>query len=149
MAFGSLTQWWCSFLARATKTLVNVRKTGHYDEENTAHLGNACWKENIWHGFLQEIFFPNPGWRRSATNFELETAATQNQSYIVDGKWTLLTTECANSLGQKFSRFIGELQRYSLDIHVCLVFSMCLRNDIRCSNCSVPPLRWMYDQLSD
>ena len=109
-----MTQWWRSFLARATKALVNVRKSGCYDEENTAHLGNACWKENIRHGFAQEIFLPNAGWRHSATNFALETAATQNQSYIVDGNWKLLTTECVNSLGQKFSRFIGELQRHSL-----------------------------------
>ena len=67
---------------------------------------------------------------------------------VVDGNWIFLTTERVNSLRQKFSRFIGELQRHSLDIHVMFFFSMCLWNYIRCS-CSVPSLRWMHDQLSD
>ena len=60
--------------------------------------------------------------KSSATSFALEAAATQNESYIFDGSSTFLITERVNSLEQKFSRFIGEGQRHSLDIHSVFFF---------------------------
>ena len=125
MAFGSLTQWWRSFSSEDLTFEKHKSSSEHSEDWSLWRGENYALRKRLLRGehrTAMEIFLTNAGWQRSATNLALETAATQNESYIVDGNWTFLITERVNSLGQKFSRFIGELQRHSLDIHVCFLF---------------------------
>ena len=153
MAFGSLTQWWHLFSCEGL-TFEKHKNSNERSEDWSLWRGENCsLRKRLLRGKHRTVIrtgnFSHKRWLATFSN----KLCVRNSSYA---KWELHSwwqLNIPDNGTRKQSRTeVFQVHRWvttTFARHSCLFsFSMCLRNDIRCS-CSVPPLRWMYDQLSD